>query len=407
VRALALVDSDSYVKWGAALLAQFPDGWSREVVVVATPALPSDDQLEAALAGSGFAASDVSTADLAAAVALVAAQRPEVVVVAMRGPAASVVLRALSELADRPVLVSGLPGISIPATWKALFYRAQADLIVLHSKHEVREFHYVAAKRGWQHRLALATLPFIDDRPVTAQTDVVFAVQSIVPSELADRHRVLDILVDTALRNPGHRVVVKVRAVEGEAQTHFEPHGYPELLAARTGVPHNLVVASGPMAVALDSAAGLVTVSSTAVMEAIGRGVPVIALSEFGVTAKLINVVFAGSGMLGSGDDVAALRFSHPRPEWLDDNYFHDPAGNDWLAAVDELVAARAAGPLPARRSLRGRAGGVLRRAWERKRAFGSHDRSVLGAVALAVGVPARATLVRLRAATRSRARSG
>jgi hypothetical protein len=125
------------------------------------------------------------------------------------------------------------------------------------------------------------------------------------------------------------------------------------------------------------------------------------------VTAKLINVVFAGSGMLGSGDDVAALRFAHPRPEWLDDNYFHDPADNDWLAAVDELVAARAAGPLPARRSLRGRAGGVLRRAWERKRAFGSHDRSVLGAVALAVGVPARATLVRLRAATRSRARSG
>jgi hypothetical protein len=311
------------------------------------------------------------------------------------------VLRVLSELPDRPVLVSGLPGISIPATWKALFYRAQADLFVLHSRNEIREFRDVAVKRGWTHRLVLATLPFIDDRPVTGGTDVVFAVQSIVPSRLDDRERVLDILVDTARRNPGHRVVIKVRAVEGEAQTHDEQHGYPELLAARDDAPANLVVASGPMSTALDTACGLVTVSSTSVIEAVGRGVPVIAISDFGVTARLINVVFAGSGLLGSGEDVAMLRFAHPRPEWLADNYFHDPALDDWLSAVDELVEARSAGRLPARRSLRGGAGGVLRRAWERKRAFGSHDRSMLGAVALAVGVPARAGALVVQRASR------
>jgi hypothetical protein len=401
VRALALVDTDSYVKWGAALLSQLPAGWSREVVVIATPGLPSADQLRAALAGSGFDAHAVATVDLAGASGRVAAEHPDVVIVAMRGPAASVVLRILSELPDRPVLVSGLPGISIPATWKALFYRGQADVVVLHSKNEIREFRFTAGKRGWSHRLALATLPFIDGRPVTGGTDVVFAVQSIVPPRLDDRQRVLDILVETARRNPDRRVVIKVRAVEGEAQTHDERHGYPALLAARTGMPANIVVASGSMSAALDTAAGLVTVSSTAVMEAIARGVPVIAISEFGVTAELINVVFAGSGMLGSGEDVAELRFAHPRPEWLDDNYFHDAAQNDWLPAVDEVLAARAAGTLRPRRSLRGGAGGALRRAWERKRAFGSHDRSPLGYVAVAVGVPARAVVVVVRAVRR------
>jgi hypothetical protein len=54
VRALALVDTDSYVKWGAALLAQLPDTWVRDVAVVATPGAPSAGQLAAALAGSGF-----------------------------------------------------------------------------------------------------------------------------------------------------------------------------------------------------------------------------------------------------------------------------------------------------------------------------------------------------------------
>jgi hypothetical protein len=401
VRALALVDADSYVKWGAALLAQLPADWEREVAVLATPALPSDAQLAAALAGSGFDADEVGAVALDSVVARVTAERPDVVIVAMRGPAASVVLRELSALPNRPVLVSGLPGISIPATWKALFYRAQADLFVLHSRNEIREFRAVAVKRGWTHRLVLATLPFIDDSPVAGGTDVVFAVQSIVPAQLDDRERMLDMLVETARRNPGHRVVIKVRAVEGEAQTHDEHHGYPELLAARSGAPANLVVASGPMSAALDTACGLVTVSSTSVIEAVGRGVPVIAISDFGVTPQLINVVFAGSGMLGSGEDLAALRFAHPGPEWLADNYFHDPEQNDWVAAVEELLVARADGALAPRRSLRGGAGGVLRRAWERKRAFGTHDRSVLGSVALAVGVPARAGAVVLQRASR------
>jgi hypothetical protein len=34
--------------------------------------------------------------------------------------------------------------------------------------------------------------------------------------------------------------------------------------------------------------------------------------------------------------------------------------------------------------------GGPLRRAWERKRAFGEHDRSLAGYLALAVGTPLR-----------------
>ena len=200
----------------------------------------------------------------------------------------------------------------------------------------------------------------------------------------------LDLLIETAGRNPGHRVVLKVRALSGESQTHAEANSYPDLLAGRSAVPVNLVVASGPMSDALDSAAALVTVSSTAAIEAIGRGVPVLAVDEFGVSARLINLVFEGSGLFGGADDLVALRFAHPLPQWLDDNYFHDAGDSDWTRVLDELLAARAAGRLAPRRSLRGRAGGVLRRAWERKRAFGDEDTSRAGALALAVGLPVR-----------------
>ncbi|GAB2452202.1 hypothetical protein HD599_002568 [Conyzicola lurida] len=390
MRALALVDTDSYVKWGAALLAQLPAEWERELALVATPAQPSEAQLAAALDGSGFDVGGLLHVELRSLTERVAAQLPDVVIVAMRGPAASVVMRVLADLPHRPVLVSGLPGISIPATWKALFYRGQADLMVLHSKQEIREFTVVGAKRGWNHTLGLATLPFMSDRTAADGRDIVFAVQSIVPDALADRERVLDILLATARHNPDHRVVIKVRALGAEQQTHAEAHSYPDLLAARSDVPSNIVVAAGPMAAALDTARALVTVSSTAVIEAVARHIPVRVIDEFGVSPELINTVFVGSGLFGSGEAIRQLRFEHPRADWLDDNYFHDPADNDWLAALDGLLAARAADALATRPSLRGSAGGLLRRAWERKQAFGSHDRTALGFVALFIGVPAR-----------------
>src|SRR3546814_17014284 len=58
-------------------------------------------------------------------------------------------------------LVTGLPGISIPTTRKALLYRRQADLVVLHSPREVREFGRLSHAKGWDHRFGLATLPFV------------------------------------------------------------------------------------------------------------------------------------------------------------------------------------------------------------------------------------------------------
>ena len=45
--------------------------------------------------------------------------------------------------------------------------------------------------------------------------------------------------------------------------------------------------------------------------------------------------------------------------------------------------------------------GGVLRRAWDRKRALGSSDHSPLGYVALIVGTPARIAVLALHAIVR------
>lgn len=409
LRIVAIADTDSYVKWAAALLGAEGEGVDAALLVLKTPLVVSDTQLAAALAGSGLPRDRVERTAYAGLAARLAQLRPDAVLLGARGPLVRVLSREIAQLDPRPVLVTGLPGISIPATRRAVMYRMQCDLFVVHSRREVREFGALSARTGYAHRYALATLPFARTGVAAAApaiadagprgTDLVFAAQAKVPAERGDRVRIARLLVAAAAADPTRRVVLKLRAAAGEHQTHVEQDGYPELLAELGPLPENLVTSTGPMGRALAHAEGLVTVSSTAAIEAIARGIPVIALDMFGVSPQLINETLADADLLAGEADVIARRFRHPDPEWLDDNYFHPAADDDWTDAVARLVARRAGGTLPPRAPL-ARRGGPLRDAWERRIALGRSDTSSAGAVAFAIGMPSR-TAVRL--ATRPR----
>jgi len=398
---IAIADSDSYLKWAAAFVGALPGVTERELILIETPVLPSASQRQAALAVGRVSPEQLFSLGLTEVLAVLRRDPPDAVLVAVRGPVAAVLIRMIAELPHRPVIVTGLPGISIPATRKALAFRRQADLFVLHSRREIREFTMMSREYGWTHRFALATLPFVEERTGATGTDLVFAAQAIVPRAEEDRVRVLELLIAAARADLTRRVVIKVRGLAGERQTHDEWTSYPELLEQVPDAPANLIVSTAPMSAALDQAEGLMTVSSTAAIEAIARGIPVIALDIFGVTAKLINPVFEGSGLFGDEDAVIRREFRHPEPAWLDDNYFHPAEADDVAVQLEALVAARRQGVLPAREPARN-AGGRLRLAWDRKRAFGDTDRSVSGAVALAVGTPARATVIAARKVKRS-----
>ena len=400
-RIVGLADTDSYVKWGAALLGSVRDAADVTMLVVETPLVVSEAQQRAALAGAGLEDEQVRRVEYAQLAAELTRLRPDAVLIAARGPLARVLARLVGEMSPRPVIVTGLPGISIPATSRALQFRAQCDLFVLHSTREVREFAALAASRGLSQRFALSRLPFAGSsttrRAGAGGTDLVFATQAIVPRERAERLRVAQLLITAAEADPSRRVVVKVRAVAGEKQTHRELDDYRDLLARlsrRRGrpLPVNLVVSTGPMARALDTAEGLVTVSSTAAIEAVARGIPVVALDAFGVSDELINTVFAGSGLLAGESAVVAREFRHPDPQWLADNYFHDPERDAWFQRLESLVGQRRAGRLPPKPPL-ARRGGHARDVFERKTVLGSKDRTPEGMAVVLVGWPARLTV--------------
>lgn len=401
MRVVGVADTDSYVKWAAALLGGLPpEDWDVELLVLDTPRVVSAEQERAALAGA--AVRRVSRVSYAELEARLAAARPDAVLIAALGPLVRVVARLVAGLTPRPVIVSGLPGISVPATRKALVYRRQCDLFVLHSLREVREFRELARSSGIDLRFALTRLPFAAGglgaepapgigarRATSGGTDLVFAAQAVVPRESDERLRVARLLVRAAEADPSRRVVLKLRARPGEQQTHGERHSLADLVSSLGPVPENLVLSTGPMSLALERAQGLVTVSSTAAIEAVASGVPVIVLDTFGVSSALINEVFLGSALFGDEENVVARRFRHPEPSWLRENYFHPAADDDFGILLQELVARRREGRLAPKPALR-RAGGRLREAWDRKLVLGDRDRTLAGAVAWTIGMPLR-----------------
>ncbi|MBG6240027.1 hypothetical protein IWX78_003018 [Mycetocola sp. CAN_C7] len=390
-RVVGLVDSDSFVKWGAALLDSLPATWDISLVIVASALTASNRQVLDAVSGTRFSRATARILPVAGILRDEQITSADAVVVACRGPVAEVLLHALSKRQRRPVLVSGLPGISIPAKWKGIFYRTQSDLFVLHSHREVDAYRNLAAENGARVEFVLATLPFA--RRLTAGTrasdsgdSIVFAAQAIVPRERPERQLIADLLVELARRHPQFRIVLKVRALPGEEQTHTETDPLPELLPS--DAPANLVVEAGSMQQHLQRAVGFATVSSTAVLEAAALDIPSLVLDEFGVGPLLINEVFEGSGLFGSAADLLALRFRSIEPSWLTANYAHREIENTFVPRLAALFEARDAGLLQFRPPARRSRGGLLRRAWDRRQALGRYDSSALGLVALIVGWP-------------------
>lgn len=391
-RALVVADSDSYLKWGARRAVELADRYETDVVVVRSATTPSAQQVADALAGTHWHASETSAAALVDALV---ADPPEVLFLACRGPIVEFILRRVRTKAVRqPVVATGIPGLWFPPTSLGLRLRRLADLLVVHSRAErnaVRKRNY---RQTFLKSYGLASIMNRSARDLAhPEGPVVFAPQAVVPRTEPERVELLRGIVRAARANPDVPFIIKVRGMAGEAQTHPERMAYEDLATRHSiALPPNVSVERGPLSDFLDGARGFFTVSSTAALEAVGAGVPTLCLHDFGISKLNINQVFKGSGLLGSLDDLADLRFKQPREAWMRDNYFHDVADDNWLDLLDGLVEnapERDLADVPSWRGVRRWPQNLLTRA----NALGNEDVFAMRVTYRVAGPPVRKTL--------------
>lgn len=353
--AIAIADSESYLKWAARMLDSLGPGVDARLWLIDTPIRPTPGQIAHALAGSSWAGGHVPIIDRRDLHDRLTVTSPDVVLAATTGPVVQQIAITAHQLPRRPGLVSGLPGIGLPAHIKGVWYRRDCDLLITHSRHERDAYRDTATQIRVPIEIEVARLPLLRnpnlppptfertaDGSLPVPERIVFAPQAKVPARREERIEILLALADFARQHPDAEAIVKVRSLPGEQETHHEEHSYVSLIRELTAdgrlKPGDLSLAVGPMDEFLIPGSALVTVSSTAALESIDRGLQTLVISDFGVSDELLNKVFDGSGILGTLDNLTAGRIGFPNAAWLQENYFHPPSA-DVTRAIGVLAA--------------------------------------------------------------------
>ena len=361
-RIVAICDSESYLKWAVRTLAALSDTFQTEMWLIRTPIMPTAEQIKHAVYASPWENTDIPIIHRSELSQELTALSPEVVLAAATGPVVRQIFITAARLDKRPGLVSGLPGIGLPARPKGMQYRRLGDIFITHSHYEERCYRMVANRLDMDIEMVVTRLPMLHtpglpqlsaSQPRKLQ-QLVFAAQAKVPPEREQRMFILHELAAYKRTHPDTDVIIKVRSRPGEQETHYEAYSYLTLLAEAEQAgdisPGEITIGYGPMTDFLTPGTGLVTVSSTAALEAIDAGLPTHIITDFGLDEDMLNAVFAGSGITGSLSEMRTSGLRFPTTRWLADNYFHPP--DEQLLRSLQLLALRSQErQLPPRRS--------------------------------------------------------
>ncbi|WP_330459446.1 hypothetical protein OIB37_22790 [Streptomyces sp. NBC_00820] len=330
LRVAVLADSDTRWKWGA-LTAQrlAPAGAAIRLdgYLLRGRATPTARQLTEV----GVPADSLREVTGVEFLRAMTGEPYDVLVLALVGGGVQAMLHGLRHAwgtGRRPVVVTGYVGVVYEKLADGLLLRHGADLVLANSAHDADRFRAVYEGVGADaSAVTEVALPFLGGEPYAGEHEpsakqghrpytVVFAAQPSVPDSRKDRAYLLDRLIGHARRHPEREVLLKLRSKPGEHTTHIEELPYQKLVQGRE-LPANFRLVYGHMGEVLDRTDLLVTVSSTAALEALHRRVPTVVLTDLGVREVLGNHHFTGSGCLASWDQLDAGHRPAPDPEWV------------------------------------------------------------------------------------------
>lgn len=350
--ALLVAAFDSQLKWCAGICRELrARGFSCRVVVPQIRTALSEQQvLDAGFESvENLSWDDVITASLAA----------DIVVTGLSGPLTkrlSIELSLAAEDIDGPgpVVVSGWVGIIIEKITAGYLDRCGTDVVAVNSAHDIAHFRDSAEKLGLPDRnLILSGLPFISSTPKLYSDGpirrVLFADQPTVPSSRVERTYVYTQLIEYARTHPDRSVVLKPRHRLGEDTFHRMKH-HPEDLLKDVEFPANFLIDYTPIDVALPDVDLLITMSSTACLEAIDQGSRVALVLDLGVHERYGNQVLLRSGLLRTFKQISDDRIGTPESSWRD-SFFHGNKRTGIELIVDRAEELLASGERPSRGS--------------------------------------------------------
>ena len=221
-----------------------------------------------------------------------------------------------------PAVGAGYVGMALYDLVGGYLTRSLADVVAVNSRTDLAEFSAAARGLGMpDDNLLLTGLALLPAAPLPARSGaigtVLFADQPTVPRAQADRVYLWDRVLAHAEQHPDRRVLMRPRHRPGEGTFHRMEHS-PVTWAATRTLPPNLSIVHDPIDGLIPASDLLLTVSSTAALEAIAAGVRVAFVADW-VQDSALNPRLLPSGLLRRFDDIDADRLGEADPAWLDD----------------------------------------------------------------------------------------
>ena len=262
-----------------------------------------------------------------------ASLKVDAVVLAVHGP---LVRRFCHDLFDAvevtralpPVTISGWVGVIIEKIIAGYLERYATDIVGVNSRSELATFEAVARNLHLPTgNLVLSGLPLLSgERPKTAVDTpikrVLFADQPTVPQTREDRLYIYQRLLAYARTHPDRQVVLKPRHRMGE-DTFHRMKFHPEILLRGVRTPPNFSIDYTTISEQLADLDLMLTVSSTAALEAVGAGVRTAFIADLDVREQLGNHIFLESGLLRTFDQLEKDDIGIPTENWVEDYFFN------------------------------------------------------------------------------------
>lgn len=329
-RFLCVCDTDSRIKWCRVVSETFrARGYKGDFILYRTPASATSSQVVAAQVEPSREMSDLR----AIARAVVDAM-PEAVLLGLGGAAFRSFQRELQREIEarcvmrRPILVCGFYGLLYENRLTGALDRLGCDVVCVNTENERTLFLEFCERLGFNGDVFVVTglfmlegspgCPRVPPMPGKGRM-VTFAAQPAVPALFRERAYIVSRLADYARAHPGDTVAIKTRTPLDGRATHKESFRYDYIRPSGSlTLPANMRIVHDDMKPILARTDILVTVSSTAALEALHEGCRVLVLADFGVIQRYGTHAFLDSGLLADIDALWSDDLPPPRQEWLE-----------------------------------------------------------------------------------------
>jgi len=213
------------------------------------------------------------------------------------------VLKEINKLDNRPYTISLFPGIVVKEQIEAFFTRTRCDLVLLNSKKDERYYKWICKHLNTQYNGFLFGAPWyfpysIESNQISREKKYIYTDQIEAPKSESARIELLNTLSIAAKKYPDIKFAIKYRE-----DYKLHPLSINNLFK-KISPPPNLVLTSTPLPNLLQRSTGLISISSSAILEAILHGgLDVIVLEDYFSNNRYTHF-YEGSGLIKSLEDL-------------------------------------------------------------------------------------------------------